>query len=341
MEKISSNIIKQVTLIALIVFIGIIMVAQLKYFIPGFFGAITLYILFRNWCFYLVEKKGWRKWLVSIVIITSCIVLVVLPAWAIIKFLSPRISFLFQNTDLIRQKITIALQYIKEHFPQFDVSEADFGSLIQQVTQFVPKILNATASVITNLAVAFFIFYFMVGGGRKMESRIESLLPLNEQNKTSLWKETQNMVVSNAIGIPVLAACQAVIAAIGYRIFGVDDFIVWGALTGAASIIPVVGTMIVWVPICILTFASGSVASGVGITIYCAVVVSNIDNVLRFTLLKKFGNVHPLITVFGVIIGIQLFGIMGLIFGPLLISYFLLLIQIYGIEFGRKKSNAL
>ncbi|RYZ50660.1 MAG: AI-2E family transporter, partial [Sphingobacteriales bacterium] len=92
-------------------------------------------------------------------------------------------------------------------------------------------------------------------------------------------------------------------------------------------------------PICIVVFVSGKIGLGIGLTLYCAVVISNIDNVLRFTILKKIGDVHPLTTVFGVIVGLQLFGIMGLIFGPLLLTYFILLMKIYRLEFSSDPGN--
>src|SRR5690606_3913156 len=119
----------------------------------------------------------------------------------------------------------------------------------------------------------------------------------------------------------VLAFLQSLIAILGYWIFGVDEFLIWGLLTGICSLLPVIGTMIIWVPIVIYMIATGDVGKGIGLALYCAIIVSNIDNVLRFTVMKKIGDVHPLITVFGVIIGLQMFGIMGLIFGPLLLSY--------------------
>ena len=141
------------------------------------------------------------------------------------------------------------------------------------------------------------------------------------------------MVVSNAIGIPILIFCQCIIAIIGYLIFGVQQPVIWGVLTGLASVLPVVGTMIIWVPVCIVVLASGKIGAGIGLALYCAIIVSNIDNVLRFTIMKKIGDVHPLITVFGVVVGLQLFGLMVLIFGPLLIAYFFILIKIYRVEF--------
>ena len=149
-----------------------------------------------------------------------------------------------------------------------------------------------------------------------------------------LGNETKNMIRANAIGIPVLAILQGIIATIGYAIFGVNDFALWGFLTGVCSMIPIVGTAIIWVPLTAYFFAINNNSAGVGLLIYSAILITNIDYVVRLTILKKFMNVHPLITIFGVIVGIGLFGFWGVIFGPLFISYFIILVKIYVNEFG-------
>ena len=106
------------------------------------------------------------------------------------------------------------------------------------------------------------------------------------------------------------------------------------ALTAVASMIPIVGAAIVYVPVCIFMIAEGNVGPGIGLAVYCLIVVGLTDNLLRFSLLKKLENIHPLITVFGIIMGMNLFGFMGLIFGPILISITILLIQVYRDEFS-------
>jgi predicted PurR-regulated permease PerM len=208
--------------------------------------------------------------------------------------------------------------------------------MVQSFAASVPGLLSATADIILNLVLAFFLLYFMLIDGRKMERKIQRFLPLQEDNIDNIWEATRVMVVSNAIGIPVLALSQAIVAAAGYYIFGVEEAILWGIITGIFSILPIVGSAIIWLPISVLLIASGKVGGGIGLLVYSVLITSSIDNVLRFTLLKKLGDVHPIITVFGVIVGIPLFGFMGLIFGPLLISYLLLLVKIYRVEFSSR-----
>ena len=98
--------------------------------------------------------------------------------------------------------------------------------------------------------------------------------------------------------------------------------------------IPFVGTLVGIIPVFILTISTGNEFAAWGILIYGLVVVGSTDNIIRLFILRKLDNVHPLITLIGVIVGVPLFGFIGLIFGPLLISLFLLVVKIYKKEFG-------
>jgi predicted PurR-regulated permease PerM len=173
-----------------------------------------------------------------------------------------------------------------------------------------------------------------------METALYEYIPLKDDNVEKLGKEVNRMVMSNAIGIPVIALAQGVVAVIGYFILGVKEPIFWFGVTCIAAMIPVVGAALAYVPLAIIFFANGSNWQGVAILIFGFAIIGTVDNVLRFTLLRKLGDVHPLTTVFGVIIGLNLFGFIGLIFGPLLISLFILLLKIYSSEFVVKQRDA-
>jgi predicted PurR-regulated permease PerM len=99
-----------------------------------------------------------------------------------------------------------------------------------------------------------------------------------------------------------------------------------------------VGTMIVWVPLVLYLYAIGIIWPATWLALYSFFITGNVDYLARLTLMKKMGNVHPIITVLGVIVGLKLFGFMGLIFGPLLVSYFIVLVKIYLNEFASIKN---
>jgi predicted PurR-regulated permease PerM len=180
----------------------------------------------------------------------------------------------------------------------------------------------------------YFILYFMFEKPRLFERILASAAPLKRANVSMIGEKMRKLILANAIGLPVVAIGQGIVALIGYLIFGAPSAILLFALTAVASMIPIVGAAIVYVPICIFMIAEGQTGSGIGLAIYCLVVVGLTDNVLRFTLLKKLEDIHPLNTVFGIIMGMNLFGFMGLIFGPILVSFTLLLIQVYRNEFS-------
>ena len=338
---IEDNILKQIFIIALILTLSGIIMYQLRYFIPGTLGAVMLYILFRDYYLKLTQKYKWKKSLASIFLIILSAFAIILPIWISFETVVPEMKSIIQNPEVILLKFEQAKQFFatKPILNQIDFSDENIQFYIQKISTFIPKFLNSISEVLVNILVAFFILYFMQTNSGYLEQKVRLFIPFSDENIEKLWKETNVMVRSNAIGIPILAFFQGLLAFVGYWIFGVNSALVWGLLTGFASVIPVVGTMLVWVPVCTVQFFSGDTFNAIILTVYCLVVVGGVDNVLRFTLLKKIGNVHPPITFFGVILGIQLFGFIGIIFGPLLIAYALILLNIYLTEF--RKHNML
>ena len=206
--------------------------------------------------------------------------------------------------------------------------------LKSNVGQFSTKALSGTFNTLTVVMSMYFILYFMLERPRFFERILSSSAPLKRANVSLIGEKMRKLIMANAIGIPVVAIGQGVVALIGYFIFGAPSPVLLFALTAAASMIPVVGAAIVYVPVCVYMIAEGDTGTGLGLAAYCLIVVGLTDNVLRFTLLNKLEDIHPLNTVFGIIMGMNLFGFMGLVFGPILISLTLLLIQVYRNEFS-------
>jgi predicted PurR-regulated permease PerM len=186
--------------------------------------------------------------------------------------------------------------------------------------------------VITTVVMVFLLFFMLVSRIR-IETYVYSLLPFEEDNKHAVMDEIHNMVRSNAIGIPLLAFIQGAIAVVGYWAAGVPSPFLFGIVTAFATIVPLLGTGLVWAPLVAYLALSGNWMAATGLAAYCAVILINVDNVIRFIQQKKLADTHPLITVFGVILGLKLFGFWGVIFGPLLMSMFFLLVNIFRREY--------
>lgn len=309
------------------------MIKHFYIFLPGVLGAITLYILSRRKYFDFVQRKKWRPGWTAMLYILGYTIIICLPVYLAVVLLTPKLIALFNNPV----QLMIALKSFSQKIQDSVGIELFNGETLKNATRKlannIPLLLTSTANFLTNLVLMFFVLYYMLVHGMEMENYLNDLIPLKKKNREMLTAETDIMIRANAIGIPLLAIIQGLVAALGYAIFGINDFAVWGFLTGVASLIPIVGTALIWLPLTIYLLAIGQIWHGIGLAIYSLAIISQIDYVARITILRKIGNVHPIITIFGVIIGLSMFGFLGLIFGPLLISYFIVLVRIYRNEF--------
>jgi predicted PurR-regulated permease PerM len=324
---------RQVILFMLIVIIAVLLIFELTVFIPGFLGGITLYILSRSLYFQFIFKYKWKKGLTALLFILAFIILIAIPIYIGIELVSPKIKLITDQQDKLIQGIQIIADKIKAKTGMDLFTANNAKETAAKISAFLPQLLNSTAVMLGNLLMMFFLYYYLLTGGSRLESYLLKIIPLKNENIDLLAEETKMMVKANALGIPIICIVQGVFAALGYWIFGVNDWALWGFFTGLFAFFPMVGTMIIWVPLVAYMFATGNDFYATGLTLYSFIITGNVDYVARITLMKKIGDVHPLITILGVIVGLNLFGFVGLIFGPLLISYFMVLVKIYINEF--------
>ncbi len=326
--------ITQVIVLLLIILIAVLLVGQLYVFIPGLLGGITLYILSRGFYFNLIFKRKWKKGWTALMFILFYLVVISLPIYLTVNLVSPKINKIVKNQDVIVQKVQTVAESISAKTGIKVLSPENIKTATQKISGMVPMLLSGTATTLGNLLMMFFLLYFLLVGGRDMEKNLNKIIPLKPKNIDTLASETKMMIKANALGIPIICVVQGIFASLGYWIFGMDDWALWGFITGVFAFFPLVGTMIVWIPIMLYLFSQGQTWPAIGLGIYSLIVTGNVDYVARISFMKKIGDVHPLITVLGVIVGLNLFGFIGLIFGPLLISYFLILVKIYVNEFS-------
>jgi len=338
-QVIDQNRIRQFFFILVILMLGILLFLELQSFVPAILGAITLYVLLRRWMLFLTEKKKWRKGWTALLLMLFSFIVILLPVGLLVNMLSSKVNYAIQHSDELVGALKKVVANIENRFDVTLTSQEKINKLGGTIAQSLPKILGATFNTLTTIFFMYFILYFMLVNGRKMENALYEYIPLRDENVNKISKEVNTMVVSNAIGIPLVAFAQGVVGLIGYLIIGVKEPFFWFGVTCIAGMLPVIGAALAYIPLIIIFFANGQTWQGIAMAIYGFGVIGTVDNVLRFSLLKRMGNVHPLTTVFGVIIGLNLFGFIGLIFGPLLISLFMLLLKIYSSEFITKQRD--
>ncbi len=328
-----NNRIKQILLLSLILLLVYLAIQELSLFLPGLLGALTLYILSRASYFQLVFNRKWKKGWAAGLFIIYYLFLIGLPVFLAITLISPKVNAFLEDPNAMINAAKQSINTIQEKVGIKFISENTLTNMFSRIAAFIPNILNSTANLISNLAIMLFVLYYMLYNGREIEKVLNHLIPLRQENINMLASETKKIVKANALGIPLISIIQGLTATLGYFIFGVDEWALWGFLTGIFAFFPVVGTMIVWVPLVIYTYAIGETWQATALLLYSVVVTGNVDYLARITLLKRMGNVHPVITILGVLVGLGLFGFIGLIFGPLLVSYVIVLFKIYMNEF--------
>ena len=300
------------SLIIIIIGLGIILFRQITPFLSGLLGALTIYILVRRQMTYLSEKRKMKRSIAATIITAEAILCFLIP-------LAKAIIAPFEQTAAIIKAKT-----------GYNILGGDSLSFVlSSLPRIGQTLMGGISSFAVNMFVLVFVLYFMLIGGKKMEQYVNELLPFNETNTQEIVHEINMIVRSNAIGIPLLAVIQGGVAMLGYWIFDAPNILFSGFLTGFASIIPMAGTALVWIPIAIYMALIGNWFQAIGLVIFGSLVISQLDNLIRFVIQKKMADIHPLITVFGVVIGLSLFGFMGVIFGPLLLSLFFLFVNMF------------
>lgn len=317
------------SLITIILGSGVILFFKIIPFLGGILGAATLYILLRKQMVYLTEKKGFRPGFGASILLVEAILFFLIPISLAVWLLINKLLNVSFDPNLLLEKGQHIADVVREKTGYNLLEKENLTTAASMLPKIGQVLMGSISSFIVNLVVLVFVLYFMLIGGRRMEKYIYDILPFNTRNKKSVVEEINMIVTSNAIGIPLLAVIQGVVALVGYIIFGAPDPVLFGFLTCIATIIPIVGTALVWFPLVLYMLITGDWFNGVGLAIYALIVISNVDNLIRFMLQRKLADTHPLITIFGVVIGLSLFGFMGIIFGPLLLSLFLLCVNMF------------
>jgi len=319
---------KILALLALNIF-GIYLIYLLRNFINPFLGAVIFTVLFRKLMNNLVEKRGWKNSTSALLIIFISFFIILIPLFTLAIMLYSKISLVVNDPTSLLAIFKLADSRSRELFGFEIFSEETLNNIKSMAGNLIPSFLNQLAWTFANIIMMYFIMFYLLTQRNNINKELHIYLPFNNENVKILTDELESMTLSNVIGVPLIAIIQGSAAGLGYWIFGLSDPLFWAVITAFASIIPIVGSTIVWLPAALFILATGDAIFGIGMLVYGILIVVNIDNVARFIIQKRFADVHPLITVFGVLIGLNLFGLPGLIFGPLMLSYFVIFIKMY------------
>lgn len=199
------------------------------------------------------------------------------------------------------------------------------GTVLQSFTDLL---LNLSGFFLAFFFV-FFVFYYLLRDGNKIKKYFNEIFPLSETHENLIVKKLEQAISGVMKGSFLVALCQGGVALIGFLIFGVPQPVLWAAFTVLAALVPTVGTSLSLIPAIIYLFISGQTGAGVGLTIWGAVAVGSIDNFISPRLIGNRASIHPILVFLGVIGGLQMFGVIGFLLGPILMAVFITLLDIY------------
>jgi len=317
------------------------------FFTPIATALITAYMFYP--LYRLVKKLIKSRTLSAIVVSAFIIALIIIPTYFILTAISKEAvagyeavkekieKDEFLGLDCTREKNVVCNTYnfIKDPSVQKYV-ESSLGKIQTYIVTGTTSFIFSIPRRLLDVFITFFVIFYMLKDGPKLVKKIEGLLPLGKKHKSDIGFRIRDVMYAIVYGNILTALIQGTIAGIGYWIFKVHSPILWALITALFAVVPFLGTAVVWIPISLSLIFTGLysnqqslVWNGIGLMIYCALLVSTIDNIVKPKIISGRADVHPLLVLIGVVGGLAVFGVIGIFIGPLILALLVTFIKIY------------
>ena len=330
--ELNEKTINKLWIIGIILLLGVIVFFLIKpVLISILSGLLLAYVCFP---IYKPIKKYVKNKNLSALLATILIILIIIiPLWFVIPLFFQQSFHLFNYfqslniTDFIHGFFpTASDQFILQISNAFDSFVAEFTS--GALNSMVNLLLDSPVLMLHMFLIGF-IFFFTLRDGEKLKDFVLEISPFNKKHEAVLIKQFKGITDSIVYGQIIIGIVQGIAAGIGFLVFGIPNALVLTALAVILSIIPVIGPGLLWVPVAIYLFVTGQTATGVVFFLYNVLIVSTVDNFLRPYIVSKRTDFSSAIVLVGMIGGLFIFGVLGLILGPLLLAYFITFLKAY------------
>ena len=343
----SRDTINKLALLLLVVFISAVFLSMIRSFLmaillAGIFSALThpLYKRFERW-------YGGRRALASLSTLVLIVIVVIVPLGVLMGVVTNQaIKVGHTVTPWIQEqiaqpgafdKLLNSLPFYDKLAPYSETIWRKAGELAGAVSRFlIDSISSATLGAVNLLFMAFAMLYsmfFLLMDGDRLLERILYYLPLQNQDERRMLDKFTSVTRATLKGTAVIGIIQGGLAGLAFWVVGIPSAVFWGTIMAVLSIIPGIGTALVWGPAVIILAAGGDFLKACGLGIFCALIVGGIDNFLRPALVGKDTQMHELMIFFGTLGGIMMFGVIGMIIGPIVAALFITIWEIYGVAF--------
>lgn len=341
MKEVMNHSSKMPQALLILIILSAVLVYALYPYINAFFGAFILYVVFKPLYTYMINRLKINRSIAAFGIIILTVILIMIPLYILITIVIFQMqSILFDTSSLLGyldsastyisqlplDKIPIEIN-VKEKIAEIVATAANFFSVM-----LVNAIQSLGQRIIEFVIMYFLLYYLLVSVGTHSSEKYKKIIPFSRKNRDILQQEFKSMVNATLISSGIIALVQGSILTITFLLLGVEGAFLWGFVAVILSFLPAVGATLIWIPAVIIQLLQQDYFTAVGILIGGAI-LSSVDNFLRPAIQKKVGSIHPLESIIGVIIGLNLFGLLGIIMGPLLISYVVLMAKMFNEEY--------
>lgn len=222
MKSIHPNIIRQIFVLLLILVIGGLIFWEIVPYLTGVLGAVTLYVIFRKWMIKLI-KKGWNPNIAAGLLMVVSFIGILIPVGGLIAMLGSKMGKAVEKSENVIEIIKDQL-FVVEKTVDYDVSsQIDPSGASAWLTESVSAFAGSTFNLFISIAIMYFLLYYMLTNRKELKESLFEYIPISKMNLRIIGKEVQAMVRSNALGIPLVAVAQGLVALIGFFIFGIEN----------------------------------------------------------------------------------------------------------------------
>jgi len=324
---------KKVLTAVIVFFLAILSFLILKPILVAIIVAMILAFVFSPVYKWLYKKTGLKN-ISALLIILFVLISILLPIWFLTPILLKQSFAVYQYTQQID-----FVSPLKSLFPRFFASQEFSNEIGPIFSSFTSKIANSFVNSLSNfilnfptialqLMVALFTFFYVLRDEEMVVNYVKSILPFSKEVEKKLFDYSKGITASVIYGQVIIGLIQGIIAGLGFFIFGVNNAIFLSLLAILAGIFPIIGTALVWLPVAIFLFIGGNITQGWGVIIF-GLISSTVDNFLRPMIVARRTKMHSGVLFISMIGGVFVFGVLGLILGPLILSYLIILLEIY------------
>lgn len=296
------------------------------------FSAILVLLFFPAYR-WLEEKTG-RPKLSSLILVLLVLLLLVVPSIFIGYNLVREAPQAYETfvTNIEFGPLQSVLSYVDPSLSVQSWISESIGKFRQFIFNSVPQFVSSATQVILGLFVMFFTMFFFFTRGHELLDDIKKVVPLSKKHQEALYKGVDHVIKGVIIGQVLLGLLQGFLGGVLFAVLGVENAIFWGFVMAVSSMIPFLGSAMVWLPAGLWYVVTGSPVQGIIILVVGAAIISQVDNLLRPYVVGRYAELHPALVLIGVIGGLSVFGVVGFIVGPLILALFSTFLKLYTID---------